>query len=864
MDTHCHSSASSGPAIKALGLIGCPECYSPPERVYEQALARGMDLVTITDHDTIDGALSLVERGFERVVIGEEVTVCFPEDACRLHVLVWCLTPELHEAIGALRLREDVYAFAAWLREHNLPHALAHPLYVQNHKLTRWHLDRCALLFKGFEILNGAHAGTHRAALETYLKNLTAGTMHRLIQEQGIEPLWPRSWEKSLTGGSDDHGLLNVGRTWTQVDSSAATDARVGLTATGKVADGRDFFKLVMNAHAQPGGNAGHSALLAHQLATVGAHYYAHKLADKATPRGRFTAHKLLRFAGVPVAPPSRLALGWQALRDTLRRKRSRLGPLLMALRESLGPVLARHPELSRGLARWDGAAGAPMANHEQMTQFADGLYEAMHECLAGGVIRGLRAKDTSGIIDHLASYAVLELSQLPYLFSLFHQNKERDFVEQLEHETSEPGSGLSVLERPMRVLLFTDTLGDVNGVSRFIVNAADQAAAGGHDLRVITSTNMDCPQRGNIVNFKPVFSTKMPRYEHLELALPPLVRMLRFVDQHQPDVIHISTPGPVGIVGFIASRMVKAPIVGVYHTDFPAYVENLFQDEALTYVTSRFMRYFYAPFRSVFTRSSDYVESLTRLGMARERVLALMPGIRTEEFRPEKRDLSIWAGYGSTGSPVRVLSVGRVSVEKNLPLLTKVWRAADARLRSSGVQAELVVVGDGPYRKEMEEQLRGTRVRFLGFRYGEELARIYASSDLFVFPSITDTLGQVVMEAQASGVPVLVSDQGGPKEVVQNGQTGLVISADNAGRWVDAVVALAGDAARRRAMGSAAHEFMQDFSMDKSFQHFWGVHEEAWVECLNSRGLKARGPMQRGFAKRRARARRSGAAVPS
>jgi glycosyltransferase involved in cell wall biosynthesis len=520
----------------------------------------------------------------------------------------------------------------------------------------------------------------------------------------------------------------------------------------------------------------------------------------------------------------------------------------LDALRANLGPVLENYPELVRAMAGTDVAAGAPVANHAKMTEFADSIYEAIYAALASGALKGLRERDVSTMIDHLASYAVLELSQLPYLFSLFHQNKERPFVEQLEHESAEPGSGVSVLERPMRVLLFTDTLGDVNGVSRFIVNAADQAIESGRDLKFVTSTNFDCPVRPNIINFKPLFAMKMPKYEHLELALPPLVKMLRFVDEHQPDVIHISTPGPVGTIGFIASRMLKVPIVGVYHTDFPAYVENLFKDDGLTYITTQFMRMFYSPFRSIFTRSSDYVQSLVTLGLARERILALMPGIRTDEFRPDLRDSSIWAGYGkpAAGNPVRVLSVGRVSVEKNLPLLTKVWTAADRKLREAGVEAELVVVGDGPYRKEMEEELRGTRVRFLGFRYGEELAKIYASSELFVFPSITDTLGQVVMEAQASGIPVLVSDEGGPKEVVENGRTGLVIDADDVSAWIDAIVSLSSDQERRVAMGAAAHEFMQGFSMGRSFEHFWSVHEEAWVECLAARGIEARAPMQR------------------
>ena len=93
MDTHCHSWASDGPAVAALSFLGVPECYSPPEKVYDQARARGMDLFTLTDHDTIKGAMELVERGFEGVIVGQEVTVCFPEDRCKLHVLVWGAHP---------------------------------------------------------------------------------------------------------------------------------------------------------------------------------------------------------------------------------------------------------------------------------------------------------------------------------------------------------------------------------------------------------------------------------------------------------------------------------------------------------------------------------------------------------------------------------------------------------------------------------------------------------------------------------------------------------------------------------------------------------------------------------------------------
>lgn len=376
-----------------------------------------------------------------------------------------------------------------------------------------------------------------------------------------------------------------------------------------------------------------------------------------------------------------------------------------------------------------------------------------------------------------------------------------------------------------MRVLLFTDTLGDVNGVSRFIRNAADQALAGGRDFTVITSTNFTVPDRPNIINVKPLYATKMPKYENLELAFPPVFAMLREARRLRPDVIHISTPGSVGLVGRLAAKQLRVPVAGVYHTDFPAYIDKLFHHDSLTLGCEAYMRTFYRAFGAVFTRSEDYANSLTRLGFDRPRIHPLRPGIRTEEFHPQFRDEHAWNAVGSNRDAVRILYVGRVSVEKNLPMLTRVWQEADRLLRARGVHAELAVIGDGPYRAQMEDELRGTRTLFLGFRYGPELSALYAGAHLFVFPSTTDTLGQVVMESQASGLPVLVTDQGGPKEVVRHGETGFVLPAHHERAWVSRIVELASDEPLRARMGRAAHEFLQEYSMQRSFEHFWSVH---------------------------------------
>jgi glycosyltransferase involved in cell wall biosynthesis len=179
---------------------------------------------------------------------------------------------------------------------------------------------------------------------------------------------------------------------------------------------------------------------------------------------------------------------------------------------------------------------------------------------------------------------------------------------------------------------------------------------------------------------------------------------------------------------------------------------------------------------------------------------------------------------------------------------LVEAWKAADARLSARGVMAELVVAGDGPYRAEMERALRGTRARFLGFRHGEELSRVYASCDVFAFPSLTDTLGQVVMESQSSGLAVLVTDQGGPKEMVRDGETGFVIptamEADDPASiraWAERIEALVVDGAMRERMGKAAHEAMQPYSMEHSFEHYWRVHEAVRHDHLWRRGVQPR-----------------------
>jgi glycosyltransferase involved in cell wall biosynthesis len=161
------------------------------------------------------------------------------------------------------------------------------------------------------------------------------------------------------------------------------------------------------------------------------------------------------------------------------------------------------------------------------------------------------------------------------------------------------------------------------------------------------------------------------------------------------------------------------------------------------------------------------------------------------------------------------------VSAEKNLPMLAEAF----GLLNRKRPNVELVVAGDGPHLNRMKEQLRDLPARFVGLQSDEQLRKLYCSSDLFVFPSRTDTLGQSVMEAQACGLPAIVSNEGGPKETVEHNVTGLVLASNDPLDWCNAILDLLDDPSRRQRMSDAAVHRMKGFSVERTFDSFWEDH---------------------------------------
>lgn len=381
-----------------------------------------------------------------------------------------------------------------------------------------------------------------------------------------------------------------------------------------------------------------------------------------------------------------------------------------------------------------------------------------------------------------------------------------------------------------MRLALFTDTLTDVNGVSRFITALGEHSHQCGRALHVFTSTDLAMSARPWATNIKPIFASRMPGYANLRLATPTSRALAAAVRDFAPDVVHVSTPGPVGLLGRRWALRHSVPLVGTYHTDFPAYVTRLFNDDGLGEFTGKVMSWFYRPFDRVLTRSTAYLAPVRALGVPGERCAAIRFGVDLARFSPHHRDDALFCRLvKGIGDGPRVVYCGRVSVEKNIRVLASAWVELESLWRTHELSPPpmLVVVGDGPGLVEMRASLRGCNAAFVGFRSGDELSSIIASCDVLAFPSTTDTLGQSVLEAQASGLAAVVSHVGGPAEVVVDGQTGVVVRSTVPNVWARTLHRVLSDRAALDRMKLAARIHAKGLSIDDSLEHFWTLNTQ-------------------------------------
>ena len=301
-------------------------------------------------------------------------------------------------------------------------------------------------------------------------------------------------------------------------------------------------------------------------------------------------------------------------------------------------------------------------------------------------------------------------------------------------------------------------------------------------------------------------------------MFLPPFLEMLNYCYEQEFTHIHTATPGPLGLAALAISKIMRIPLSGTYHTALPQYALSLTGDGGIEELAWRYTIWFYDQLKFILVPSKSTGQELIDKGIDPSKIRAFPRGVDTERFHPAKRDDRFLKNKLGIHAGLKLLYVGRISKEKNLHLLVDVYKSLSEKYDD----IQFVFVGDGPYLKELQAMMEGLPVVFTGYREGEELSAIYAGCDLFVFPSTTDTFGNVVLEAQASGMPAIVTDMGGPQENVIHQKTGLIVKADSADCLLNGLEALLSDRLKLKEMGKAARRYMEGRSYERAFDETW------------------------------------------
>jgi glycosyltransferase involved in cell wall biosynthesis/predicted metal-dependent phosphoesterase TrpH len=718
VDLHVHSTASQVSKLGVQRALGLPECATPPEEVYELAKRRGMDFVTITDHDTIDGALAI--DGRPDVFVSEELTAHFRGEPQAVHVLCLGITGEDHEWLQAHR--RDVELCAAYMYEREITCALAHPYYTVAAPLSARHRRRLAELFGVWEVRNGARARELNRPAATYVATRDA---------IGV-------------GGSDDHAGVDIGRTFTETPPAASPAEFLAHVRAGRVRARGAQGSAAKWAHAA-------IALTARALGGGGGGAPADARPDPA--RVMAMVQRLLREADVRHGASS----------EDLRPEDARC-----LLRAWLAAVELDHLD-ERGLVEY---MQRDDFDHADLYRRACRLHEhklraAVERAIGAVTGAGELARAAEGLFESCTAV-------IPYAPATAFLASEQAKLAAIPDAAGAPGRRGSAEDgERARVAIVADGIGSTHGVTRTVEQIRARGVPG-YEIEVL-GTDPDVDRR-----LPAVSDVQVPFYPGLSIGVPSLPATVHALAERSYEAIHVCSPGPAGATAALLARAMGLPLIASYHTELTAYAGVRSGAEQISAAMATAVAALYGASDVVLSPSPPADEALVAIGVPRERVLRWDRGVDTARFDPRLREPSRLPGELS------VLYAGRIAREKGAELLADSFalaRERDARLH-------LVLAGGGPEETLVRERL-GDAVTFLGWLEGEQLARAYASADMFLFASATDTFGQVILEAQASGLPVVAVDRGGPRWLIEDRRTGLLRDPD-AGALADALLELA------------------------------------------------------------------------
>jgi len=373
----------------------------------------------------------------------------------------------------------------------------------------------------------------------------------------------------------------------------------------------------------------------------------------------------------------------------------------------------------------------------------------------------------------------------------------------------------LPAMRRSLRLAVVTESYPpEVNGVATTVARFVEGLRQRNHSVQIVRprqqvdgSAVAQEPGRDFLVRGLPI-----PRYPDLKMGLPAQRALLRLWTYERPDLVHLVTEGPLGWSALQAAARLRIATCSDFRTNFHAYSRH-YGIGWLNRPILAYLRKFHNRTRRTMVPTEDLRAKLDALGFRNLNVVAR--GVDTARFHPGKRSTNLRRLWGAGDDDPVLLHVGRLAAEKNLGVLVETY----ARIRAREPRARLVVVGDGPARRELESKCPGAI--FAGTRTGDELAVHYASGDMFLFPSLTETWGNVTIEAMASGLAVVAFRHAAAAEHIVHGENGMVAAYDDAEAFVRHACELVRNPARIRTLGARARERAEGLDWDRVVDRF-------------------------------------------
>lgn len=518
IDLHVHSHHSRSAGDWILDKLQINECYTAPMTVYQIAKSRGMDFVTLTDHDTINGALELAH--LPDFFISEEISAYFPHDRAKVHILAYGVNEAQHADIQ--KLRYNIYELVSYLRSQSIVHALAHPFFKMGPVLTLEHIEQMLVMFNIFEVKNGGKQLVPENLVELIIQHLTAEKIEELADKHRLEPFGAAPWIKGRIAGSDDHGGILISTPHTKTETAASTAELIAHIAAGRTL---------------PIGHGGSPLAVAHGALAVTLQVAKSKRAHFDPIKNDLvwkllenifeerTQHGILTLAA---------ALTTTRIKKLFKRKKGKSNY------KKLFRSIAKDKELQRLLK------GERTFDHEQNIRFFQLVSRMTDELLAGM----LKASGEGVKMNRLKTLLPL---LVPYLVSFKTENADRPLMRQTARVFLP-----EEMQLPRKAAVFADHL--INDPEELdeVNSVLEEELNDGFDL-----VHFSLLKEGEAApdDDRVTFAPTAPLYRRLDLYLPPILQTAFELSEANCEIIYVHTFGPMGILGMLLGKLMDIPV---------------------------------------------------------------------------------------------------------------------------------------------------------------------------------------------------------------------------------------------------------------------------------------------------------------